>query len=59
MKIELTNCGLGTQGTKEILLNGLSKAIRDMGTRNTESESRNKANEMEKITQVQVTLAYL
>ena len=50
MKIELTNRGLGTQGTKEVLLNRLLKAIQDMDTRNTESESRNKANEMEKIT---------
>ena len=50
LKIELTNRGLGTQGTKEVLLNRLSKAIQDMDTRNTESESRNKANEMEKNT---------
>ena len=48
LKIELTNRGLGTQGTKEVLLNRLSKAIQDMDTRNTESESRNKANEIEK-----------
>ena len=50
LKIELTNRGLGTQGTKEVLLNRLLKAIQDMDTRNTESESRNKANEMEKNT---------
>ena len=50
LKIELTNRGLGMQGTKEVLLNRLSKAIQDMDTRNTESESRNKANEMEKNT---------
>ena len=50
LKMALTNRGLGTQGTKEVLLNRLSKAIQDMDTRNTESESRNKANEMEKIT---------
>ena len=50
MKIELTNRGLGTQGTKEGLLNRLLKAIQDMDTRITESKSRNKANEMEKIT---------
>ena len=50
LKIELTNRGLGIQGTKEVLLNRLSKAIQEMDTRNTESESRNKANEMEKIT---------
>ena len=50
LKIELTNRGLGTQGTKEVLLNRLLKAIQDMDTRITESESRNKANEMEKIT---------
>ena len=50
LKIELTNRRLGTHGTKEVLLNRLSKAIQDMDTRNTESESRNKANEMEKNT---------
>ena len=50
LKIELKNRGLGTQGTKEVLPNRLSKAIQEMDTRNTESESRNKANEMEKIT---------
>ena len=48
LKIEHANRGLGTQGTKEVLLNRLSKAIQDMGTRNTESEYRNKTNEMEK-----------
>ena len=49
LKIEHANRGLGTKGTKEVLLNRLSKAIQDMGsTRNTESESRNKTNEMEK-----------
>ena len=50
LKIELTNRWLGTQATTEALLNRLSKAIQDMDTRNTENESRNKANEMEKIT---------
>ena len=50
LKIELTNRGLGTQGTKYFLLNRLSKAMQDMDTRNRESESRNKANEMEKST---------
>ena len=50
LKIELTNRGLGTQGTKEVLLNRLLKAIQDMDTRITESESRNKADEIEKIT---------
>ena len=50
LKIELTNRGLGTQGTKEVLLNRLSKVIQDMDTRNTESEYRNEANEMEKKT---------
>ena len=59
MKIELTNRGLGTQRTKEVLLNRLSKAIQDIDNRNTESESRNKANEMEKTLQIQLTLAYL
>ena len=47
LKIELTNYGLGTQGTKEVLLNRLSKAIQVMDIRNKESESRNKANEIE------------
>ena len=32
LKIELTNRGLGTQGTKEVLLNRLSKVIQDMDT---------------------------
>ena len=50
LKTELTNSGLRTQGTKEFLLNRLSKAMQDMDTRNRESESRNKANEMEKST---------
>ena len=50
LEIELTPLGLGTQGRKEVLLNRLSKAIQDMDTRNTESESRNKANEMKKNT---------
>ena len=50
LKIELTNRGLGTQGTKYFLLNRLSKAMQDMDTRNRESESRNKANEMGKST---------
>ena len=50
LKIELTNSGLRTQGTKEFLLNRLSKAMQDMDTRNRESESRNKASEMEKST---------
>ena len=59
MKIELTNRGLGTQRTKEVLLNRLSKAVQDIDNRNTESESRNKANEMEKTLQIQLTLAYL
>ena len=59
LKIELTNRRLEMQGTKEVFLNRLSKAIQDMDTYNTESESRNKANEMEKTLQIQVTLAYL
>ena len=50
LKSELTNRGLGTQVTKDVLLNRLSKAIQDMDTRNTKNESRNKANEMEKST---------
>ena len=47
LKIELKNCGLGTQGTKEVLPNRLSKAMQVMDTRNKESESRNKANEID------------
>ena len=43
LKIELTNRGLVMQGTKEVLLNRLSKAIQDIDTRNMESESRNKS----------------
>ena len=50
MKTELTHRGLGTQVTKDVLLKRLSKAIQDMDTRNTKSESRNKENEMEKST---------
>ena len=59
LKIELTNRGLGTQGTKEVLLNRLLKAIQDMDTRITESKSRNIANEMEKITSNISDAAYL
>ena len=40
LKIELTNHGLGMQGTTEVLLNRLLEAIQDMDTRNRESESR-------------------
>ena len=50
LNIELINCGLGTQGTKEVLLNRLLKAIQDMDIRNMESESKNISNEMEKNT---------
>ena len=51
LKIELANRGLEMQGTKEVLLSSiLLEAIQDMHTRNTESESRNRANEMEKNT---------
>ena len=50
MKTELTHRGLGTQVTKDVLLKRLSKAIQDMDTRNTKSESRNKENEKEKST---------
>ena len=39
LKIELTNRGLGMQGTTEVLLNRLLEAIQDMDTRNRESES--------------------
>ena len=48
LNIELMNRGLGMQGTKEVLLNRLSKAIQDMDIKNMESESRNISNEMEK-----------
>ena len=48
--IELINRRLGTQGTKEVLLNRLLKAIQDMDIRNMESESKNISNEMEKNT---------
>ena len=54
IKTELKNRGLGTQGTKEVLLNRLSKAIQGMGNRNNENESRN-----EETHQVQVMLIYL
>ena len=50
LNIELINRGLGTQGTKEVLLNRLLKAIQDMDIRNMESESENISNEMEKNT---------
>ena len=50
LNIELINHGLGTQGTKEVLLNRLLKAIQDMDIRNMESESKNISNEMEKNT---------
>ena len=50
LNIELINRGLGTQGTKEVLLNRLLKAIQDMDIRNMESESKNISNEMEKNT---------
>ena len=49
LKTELTNRRLGTQRTKEVLLNRLLIAIQDMDTRITESELR-KANKMDKIT---------
>ena len=39
LKTKLINRGLGTQGTKEVLLNRLSKTIQEMDTRNTEIES--------------------
>ena len=45
LRTELTNRGTETQGRKEVLLNRLSKAIQDMDSRNTESESRNEGNE--------------
>ena len=48
LKTELTNRGLRTEGPKDVLLNRLSKVIQDKDTRNTESESRNEANETER-----------
>ena len=59
LKTELTNRGLGTQETKQVLLNRLSKAIQDMDTRNTESESRNEVNETKETLQIQMMLTYL
>ena len=50
LKTELTNCGLETQGTKQVLLNRLSKAMQDRDVRNTESKSGNKASETERNT---------
>ena len=50
LKTEFTNRRLGTQGTKEVLLNSLSKAMQNIDTRNTECESRNKADETERNT---------
>ena len=50
LKTEVTNHGLGTQGTKEVLLSRLSKAIQHMNTRNTEKKSINKATETERNT---------
>ena len=38
------------QGTKEVLLNKLSRAIKGLGTRNTESKPINKGNEPERNT---------
>ena len=59
LKTELTNRALGTQETKQVLLNRLSKAIQDMDTRNTESESRNEVNETKETLQIQMMLTYL
>ena len=50
LKTELTNCGLETQGTKQVLLNRLSKAMQDRDVRNTESKSGNEASETERNT---------
>ena len=50
LKTELTDRGLRTQGTKEVLLNRLSKAMQEVDTRTTESESRNEAKETERNT---------
>ena len=50
LKTELTNGGLGTQGTKQVLLNRIAKGIQGMDTKNTESEARNEANKMERNT---------
>ena len=45
-KTEFKNRRLRTQGKKEVWLNRISKAIQDMDSKNTESESRNEANKM-------------
>ena len=50
LKTELTNGGLGTQGTKQVLLNRIAKGIQDKDTKNTESEATNEANKMERNT---------
>ena len=47
-KTEFKNRRLRTQGKKEVWLNRISKAIQDMDSKNTESESRNEANKMER-----------
>ena len=47
-KTEFKNRRIRTQGKKEVWLNRISKAIQDMDSKNTESESRNEANKMER-----------
>ena len=48
LKTELIYRGLGTQGTKQILLNRLLKAIQDKDITNTERKSGSKPNETER-----------
>ena len=50
LKTEFIDRWFGTQGKKQVLLNRLSKAIQDMGTTNTKSEFRNKANDTKRTT---------
>ena len=48
LKTGFINCGLGRHGTKQFLLNRLSKTLQHMDSRKTESEFRNKANDTER-----------
>ena len=50
LKTEFIDRGFGTQGKKEVLLNRLLKAIQDMDTTNTKSESINKAIDIKRTT---------
>ena len=50
LKTEFVDRGFGTQGKKEVLLKRLLKAIQDMDTTNTKSESINKATDIKRTT---------